>query len=426
MTAGHPDPRLVELTVERPVAGGRMLARLDGRVVFVAGAIPGERVRAVITRRSGQVAFADTRDVLEASPDRREPSTDPRCGGALYAHIQYDRQRALKAEVVADAFRRIAKRPLDGPVAVLPSPEAGYRVRARLHVQGTRAGFLLEGSHVLCDAEATHQLGPGAFEAVGRLRETLGPAFGLCASVVVSENLAGTDRVALCELRPGADPSKFSGLPLTEGLTGVSVLARQGMFTCAGQDRIVDGVRALLGTEGTLHWSRQAASFFQGNRFLVGALVQQVLDAAVGDRFADLYAGIGLFAVALADRGATGLAVEGDATSGQDLAGNAEQAGGRLSVHLGPVEEVVATVPGRVPGVVVVDPPRTGLSSEVVDGLMAWRAPRIVYVSCDAPTLARDAARCLAAGYTLTSLNALDMFPNTPHVECVAVFNRAT
>ena len=89
-----------------------MLARLDGRVVFVAGALPGERVRALITRRTGKVAWADTREVMEASADRREPSADPRCGGALYAHIQYGRQLQLKSEVITDAFRRIAKHTL--------------------------------------------------------------------------------------------------------------------------------------------------------------------------------------------------------------------------------------------------------------------------------------------------------------------------
>src|SRR5688572_24836572 len=167
MAYTSPDSSLVELTVERPVAGGRMMARLDGRVVFVAGALPGERVRALITRRSGKVAWADTREVIEASPDRREPLTDPRCGGALYGHIQYPRQLQLKAEVVTDTFRRIAKHTLGSAVDVVPSPEEGYRLRARLHVQGTRLGFLLEGSHVLCDAEMTRQLEPGAFEAVG-------------------------------------------------------------------------------------------------------------------------------------------------------------------------------------------------------------------------------------------------------------------
>lgn len=418
------DSSLVELQIERPVAGGRMLARLDGRVVFVAGAVPGERVRARITKRTGKVVWADTVEVIEPSADRRETMGDPRCGGALYAHIAYERQLALKAEVIADTFRRIGKLTLERAVVVAASPEQGYRLRARLHVQGTRVGFLLEGSHALCDAEVTRQLGPGAFEAVGRLREALGPALGACESIVVSENISGLERVALCELRPDADPVRFAGLPLTDGLSGVAVLTRKGMFTCAGHDKIVEHGLELLGVETTLQWTRQAASFFQGNRFLVGALLQRVIDVAGAGHFVDLYSGIGLFAVALADRGATGVAVEGDAASGQDLTLNAEQSDGRLAVHLGPVEEVTASIPARRPDVVVVDPPRTGLSTEVVDGLLRWEAPRLVYVSCDVPTLARDAAKVVAAGYKLSSLDALDMFPNTPHVECVAVFDR--
>jgi 23S rRNA (uracil1939-C5)-methyltransferase len=425
MRAQTPDSRLVELTAERPVAGGRMLARLDGRVVFLAGAVPGERVMAQITRRTGKVAFAETREVLDASPDRRVPSADPRCGGALYAHIAYERQLALKAEVIADVFRRIGKLPLDQTVAVAPSSETGYRLRARLHVQGTRAGFLMEGSHHLCDAGATQQLGAGAVEAVAALRELLEDAFASCASVVISESIDGNERVALCELHPNADPGMFAGLPLPEGLTGVAVSARRGIFTCAGDDRIVERGQTLLGSESALEWRRQAASFFQGNRFLVGTLLQRVLEHARGDRFADLYAGVGLFSVALAARGASGIAVEGDSASGQDLAGNAEQTDGRLSVRLGPVEEAVSIVPAQIPDVVVVDPPRTGLSPEVVSGLLAWNAPRVVYVSCDVPTLARDSARLVAGGYRLTSLEALDMFPNTPHVECLAVFDAA-
>jgi 23S rRNA (uracil1939-C5)-methyltransferase len=307
---------------------------------------------------------------------------------------------------------------------VVPSPEHGYRLRARLQVQGTRLGFLLEGSHVLCDAEATRQLVPEAFEAVGRLREALGPALSACASVTLSEGVAGRERVALCELRPDADPARFAGLPLADGLTGVAVIARRGMFTCAGADRIVDQARDVLGIEADLRWTRQASSFFQGNRFLVGTLTQRVIELAAGDHFVDLYSGVGLFALALAHRGASGIAVEGDATSGQDLTTNAEQAAGRLVVRLGPVEEVVAAGAERTPDVVVVDPPRTGLSPEVVQGLLRWQAPRLVYVSCDVPTLARDASLLIAGGYRLASLEALDMFPNTPHVECIAVFDR--
>jgi 23S rRNA (uracil1939-C5)-methyltransferase len=418
------DASLVELTIDRPVAGGRMMARLDGRVVFVAGALPGERVRALITRRRGKVAWADTREVIEASADRREPAADPRCGGALYSHIQYGRQLQLKAEVITDTFRRIAKHTLSAAVDVVPSPEEGYRLRARLHVQGTRLGFLLEGSHVLCDAEATRQLVPAAFEAVGRLREALGPALRACTSVMLSEGVAGRERVALCELRPEADPALFAGLPLPEGLTGLAVLARRGMFTCAGEDRIVDRATDVLGIAAAFHRTRQAGSFFQGNRFLVGTLTGRVIEWAAGRYFVDLYAGVGLFALALAHGGARGMAVEGDATSGQDLATNAEQADGRLIVRLGPVEKVMAVKAPQRPDVVVVDPPRVGLSPEVVQGLLAWEAPRVVYVSCDVPTLARDTALLIAGGYKLAALEALDMFPNTPHVECLAVFDR--
>ena len=397
-----------------------MLARLDGRVVLVAGALPGERVRASISRRTGKVIWAETNSVLEPSPDRREPPTDARCGGALYSHIKYERQLQLKSEVIKDAFRRIGKHELQDDIAVAPSPETGYRVRARLHIQGHRMGFLLEGTHVLCDAAATRQLAPGAIEAIERLREVLGPAFATCASIQVAEAVAGQGRVALCELRSNADPGAFAGVSLPSGLTGVAVLTDRGMFTAAGEDRIVDQAGELLGSEGP-QWSRRSASFFQGNRFLVGPLLQRVLALAQGDTFADLYSGIGLFAVALAARGATGFAVEGDVTSGEDLTANAAQVQDRLTVRHEPVE-VTTTGRLRQPvDVVVVDPPRTGLSSAVAEGLLRWATPKIVYVSCDVPTLARDTALFIAGGYRLASLEAFDMFPGTPHVECVAV-----
>ena len=113
---------LVDLTIERPVAGGRMLARHDGQVVFVAGTLPGERVRARIERTQRQVAWATTVEVLEASADRREPDSDPACGGRSYAHIAYARQRQLKGEIVADAFRRLGRLPLETTPAIEPSP----------------------------------------------------------------------------------------------------------------------------------------------------------------------------------------------------------------------------------------------------------------------------------------------------------------
>jgi tRNA/tmRNA/rRNA uracil-C5-methylase (TrmA/RlmC/RlmD family) len=142
---------ILELDVERAVAGGHMLARHAGRIVFVGGAIPGERVRVRVTKSSRQSLWADTIEVLTPSPDRRDPICDPACGGLAFAHIGYERQRALKSQILADAFRRLARMDLGAP-EIAASPESGYRLRSRLHVVDGRLGFFLEGSHVLCDA----------------------------------------------------------------------------------------------------------------------------------------------------------------------------------------------------------------------------------------------------------------------------------
>src|SRR5207245_4368665 len=115
--------QMLALDIEKPVGGGRMLARVEGQVVLVGGAIPGEHVRGRIERIGKGVAYASVESVVEPSPDRREPFTDPRCGGCLYAHIAYDRQRAIKAQVVDDAFRRIGRTELPAPVSVTASPQ---------------------------------------------------------------------------------------------------------------------------------------------------------------------------------------------------------------------------------------------------------------------------------------------------------------
>ena len=123
-----------------------MLARADGQVVLVAGAIPGEQVVVRVERIAKRVAHAKVMEVADASPDRRDAFADPRCGGCLYSHIAYPRQLALKSEVIVDAFSRIAKITLPTLPVVTPSPEEGYRMRARLHMRGPRLGFFREGT----------------------------------------------------------------------------------------------------------------------------------------------------------------------------------------------------------------------------------------------------------------------------------------
>jgi 23S rRNA (uracil1939-C5)-methyltransferase len=422
---------LVELVIEKPAAGGRMIARHEGQVVLVAGAIPGERIKAHVDRVEKRLAFASAGEVLEPSPDRRDAGFDSSCGGCVYAHIAYERQIVLKAEVVADAFLRIGRIPLESVVAVAGSPVRGYRMRARMHVHGGRAGFFREGTHQLCDAATTGQLLEAASASVVAALDALGGASADVVSIEVSENVAATERAIHLEVRtPGTIPAAaLASAVAAAGLTGCSARSSQGAFARAGDPAVSDPLDALTAGRaagGTLR--RHAASFFQANRFLLPGLVSHVLDLVPSDGdVLDLYAGVGLFSVALAAAGRHGIvAVEGDRESGADLLRNASPYPDRIRAVVGLVEDLVQQqVRDRSrPGTLLVDPPRTGMSREAMDAIPQLAAGRILYISCDMPTMARDARRLLDAGYRLTALTGFDLFPNTPHLEAVGVFDR--
>jgi len=416
----------IELAIEKPAAGGRMLARHERQVILVQGGIPGERVRARIGRVERQLAFADTIDVLEASADRRSPGVDPACGGCLYAHIQYERQRALKGEVVRDAFGRLGRIVVAAP-AVAASPERGYRMRARLHVRGDRVGFYREGTHDLCDAAPTGQLADRAIESAARAVQSLTAAGSAVSAVELTENIAASERVLHVIPAENADLTldALDAAAAAGGLTGCTGRSRGGEMRTAGIPVVSDPLSALTGgaaAQGTLE--RHAESFFQANRFLLPSLVDAVMRAVPADgAVLDLYAGVGLFSVCLAAAGRKRLsAVEGDRTSGKDLARNAAPYGA-LRVSIDSVEEYLARHKPRA-ATVLVDPPRTGMSREAMRAIVAICADRVIYVSCDPATMARDARRLLDGGYDLASLQAFDLFPNTPHVESLGVFVR--
>ncbi len=421
---------IVELLIEKPAAGGRMIARHEGQVVLVSGTIPGERVRAQVERVEKRLAFASTQEIVEESPHRRATVFDPACGGCVYAHIGYDTQIALKSEVIADAFTRIGRVPLSSPVPVAASPVRGYRMRARLHVHRGRAGFFREGSHQLCDAEPTGQLHQGATEAVQDALSVLGQSMSAdVMSIQVSENVAADERALHLEVRTAraVAPAALATAMEAARLTGCSARSATGSFSRAGDPAVADPLGVLTaGRAASGMLRRHAASFFQANRFLLPALVTHVMDAVSEDGdVLELYAGVGLFAVSLAAAGRSGIAaVEGDRESGADLLRNAAAYPQRIRAVVGLVEEYVRRERTR-PETLIVDPPRTGMSREAMDAIPQLGARHIVYVSCDPPTMARDARRLLESGYALTSLTGFDLFPNTPHVEVVGVFERA-
>jgi tRNA/tmRNA/rRNA uracil-C5-methylase (TrmA/RlmC/RlmD family) len=418
----------IAVAIEKPAAGGRMIARHEGQVLLVAGAIPGERVTVRLERVERRLAFASTTRILEPSPDRRDGGADPLCGGCVYAHIAYPRQVALKAGIIADAFMRLGRIPLEEMVPVRASPEAAYRMRARLHVRRDAAGFYREGTHDICDARKTRQLSADSMDAIDAALSALGDARADVTSLELSENMAATERALHFDVLTDArtlEPALTRAIDAA-GLTGCTARGPMGPLLRLRDPAVADPLAALThGRAGSGRLQRQPASFFQANRFLLSDLVVMVLDATPpGHRVLDLYAGVGLFSAALAATGRDRItAVEGDRDSGADLKRNAAAYPDAIRVVVGRVEDHVEGH-REIADTVIVDPPRSGISREAMDAVARHGASRIVYVSCDPPTMARDARRLLDGGYRLDSLAGFDLFPNTPHVESVGVFTR--
>ena len=405
----------LRLTIERPAAGGRMIARHDGAVVFVSGAIPGEVVDAEIEKVQRGTAWAATRDILERSPDRVDGAPDGACGGSVFAHIAYERQRQLKSAIVDDAFRRIGRITLESPVEVVASPVNGYRMRARLHVRNGRIGFFREGTHSLCEAAPTGQLRDDTIEVIRRLELSLaGEPRPQVGDIEIAENIDASERAVHLELLPDGDASRLAAVTQVEGVAGASCARPESARTMElfGSTTVTDQI---LG----VRLERHVRSFFQGNRYLLAPFVESVLQHLGRGSLVDLYAGVGLFSLTAQAAGAGPItAVEGDLFAARDLKRNAK---GEITVVELPVERFRAR---EKTAAVVVDPPRTGMSKDALARAIELNAPSLVYVSCDVATLARDSRVLLDAGYRITSARAFDLFPNTAHVETVIAFSR--
>jgi 23S rRNA (uracil1939-C5)-methyltransferase len=404
--------------------GGRMLAMHEGKPVFLWGAIPGERVEARVERVGKGVINASTIAVHSPSPDRRPVAGDWRCGGSVLAHVQYKAQLRLKGQIIEDAFRRIGKMPLPEIPEVIASPEEGYRMRAHVHVRKGRVGFYREGTHDLCDAAATRQLLPSTNAWIAHAQDVLRrDRLGEVSGIQITENIEGDERACHLDLTSGDQWRKCAAL--ADGLVGLSVRAGEDgpMHLVAGTPAVHDVIEV---GDASVQLRRDVRAFFQGNRFLVARLVKEVVARVPSGAVVDLYAGGGLVGLSLAAAGASDVTlVEGEPITARDLEANARPYSGRVHVVRRSVEGFLASGGARNADVVVADPPRTGLSTDALDHLLALAKPRsVVYVSCDPATLARDAGRLTSARYGLSGIIALDLFPNTAHVETVAVFSR--
>jgi 23S rRNA (uracil1939-C5)-methyltransferase len=375
---------VVDVVVEKLVAGGDGLARVDGAPIFVPLAAPGDRLRVRIVERHPDFGRARILEVLSPGPGRRVAPCPhfASCGGCDLQHLDDELQPVLKARAAIETLRRLGR--------VDPLPEArlvrgrawAYRLRTQLRTEPTASGplvgYFARGSHTLVPIRACPILVPELERAVVGLPERL-----------------GSDAPRRIDLAAGDDGSLTAAPPI-EALPRGAIERRVGAFT----------------------FEHDARVFFQAHAGLVADLQREVCGRDRGALAADLYAGVGLFTLPLARRYERVLAVESDRVSARYAVRNA-RANRVANVEVAPVsaESWIASAPAELDRVVL-DPPRTGLPRQLRRALLDRRVPRLTYASCHAATLARD-LRELAPGYGVTSVTLLDMFPQTGHLEIV-------
>ena len=393
-----------------PVAhGGHCVARLDGQVVFVRHALPGERVRIEITERTKTFLRADAVEIITAAPGRVEPPCEyagpGRCGGCDFQHVDPAVQRDLLGDVVREQLHRLAGITWDGQVEAVEPEALGWRTRVQFAVDDDgRPGLRRHRSHEIIPVDRCLIAHPDLPVVLGR------PWDADTVEAIVSstgDRLLVTDASISDEVEDEVD-----------GVVAVDGTTRGGRG--AVTERVLDHDFRVTGS-----------GFWQVHPAAASTLASAVLEGASageGETVLDLYAGVGLFTRFLAaEVGETGtvLSVESDPGGSRDA---------RRNLHdLPQVRLVDQTVEralrqgllGESADVVVLDPPRTG-AKKAVEGIAALAPRRIVYVACDPAALARDLASFAARGYQLIGLRAFALFPMTHHVECVAVLEPTT
>lgn len=438
------------LTLTGIAHGGEAFGHHEGKIVFVPYTIPGEVVRVELIEDKAKWARGRLIEVIRPSRDRRDPPCPyfgpSNCGGCQWQHIDYERQLALKQEVVADQLRRlggIAHPPLLDIIALADEDgllDFGYRNHAQLAAEKSgRLGYVREGGqpeHARADIVAVAEcllLHP----LVDELQQAIRPAQEEQADWQGEEDEAvQVNRVSLrAGVHTGQQLLMFETLDdrapglLVEDWTVTAALKKNdgsvlGLIGDPWLEEIIAGRTFRI----------SAASFFQVNTVGAEALVElagDMLAPQAHETLLDAYCGVGLFGLSLAGRVREVVGIESSPDACDDFAWNARDLT-NASLFEGPVAEVLAALPA--PGedrlsefparldIAIIDPPRTGAGSEVVSHLRRLNVPRLLYVSCDPATLARDARLLLASGYNLRSVQPVDLFPQTFHIESLALF----
>ena len=362
----------------------------EGLTVFVSLAAAGDKVRVRVNQLKGKTAFAEIVEVIEPSAERVAPPCVyfGACGGCDFQHLNYQAQLEAKVGIIKDCLTRIGKINFDGEIKIIGSPhEYGYRARAAWHVDVTnkKIGYFRRNSHEIVDVETCPILTPEMQKLLTDLRGE------------IAWESFWAERIEIEAASAGEQLSVYS----TEIIEPTDEIS----FSVKGEKYFYD-----------------AQSFFQGNPFLIESLIDAALADAKGSFALDLYCGVGLFTLPLARKFEKVVGIEGNETAVRFAAKNIENARiENADVFTENVGEWLADNAENLREVdfILLDPPRAGTEKETIESILKIKPEQISYVSCEPSTLARDLRVLLDDGYSIESITAIDLFPQTHHIETV-------
>ena len=384
----------MRIRIEKLVYGGAGIARTEEGVIFVSKVLPGELVDVDVADRKKDYAKARLVKVIEPSPHRKSPACPnfSTVGCCSWDYIAYDEQTEIKETIIRDSLSRLGHIEWDKPIDRITGTSQGYRMRAKFQVENHRLGFVREQTHHFVPIAECVALIPALNTFIGEANAALRkPGLGKTESVH-----------AIASPETGEVAATFHG----------------GRVRSSWTDRLPR--THVMGIEYRL----RPDSFFQPNHYLVKTMASEVMAATADSKVVlDLYCGSGFFSLLIARHATRVIGI--DRRSIANAQWNAQRN------EIGNVEFVKAAawtylMKTRVtPDTIVLDPPRTGAGKGIVHKVIALKPAKVVYVSCNPSTFAPEARLMLNAGYRLISLKFVDQFPNTPHIEIIARFERS-
>ena len=401
---------IVETVIEKAIYGGDGLGRLeDGRAVFVPYVIPGERVRIRLTEQKRGYARGELVKVLEPHEERIAPRCKHFgvCGGCHYQQLPYPMQLELKQGVVLDQLQRIGGMEEPSVMPTFPAPfDWQYRNHVQFHLTPKgKMGYVDTQGTKITPIDECFLMNPMLDELWRQLE--IDAMTGLTK---VSMRCSNLGEVMLILESGDPQPIEFS----TDSPISVVYRGPGGEIVLAGEDYIEHEV-----LEKTFRVS--ASAFFQVNIFVAAMMVLNVLEnlsLSGEETLVDAYCGVGLFSAFLAERVKKVIGIETSSAACADYEVNLS-AFDNVSLYEAPVENVLPSLDVK-PDVILLDPPRSGLDKKVIDAIIKMSPERLVYVSCDPATLARDARRLVNGGYQMEQITPFDMFPQTYHIESIS------